>query len=454
MPLLPFSSTTPQATFTNSGKVKQVVYNVRNYSAVGDGVADDTTAIQNAINALPSGGGVVFFPHGIYLITAPLTIQKHGVNLTGEGWTDTFADQVNNQPGMTGGSVIKASISSFPTSTTMIQAGLLGTNQIWTGGGVFNMVISGTKGHITPGNAVDVFNMQAFRVKDCNLTHVAMGVHIKSDQSGGMSNDLVEECIINDLSNYAIYMDSGSDQNYARFNYIVGYTGYGIRASGIGNTIFGNHLESGVTSGSGTADGAGIFANGSYSLVANNDMSVGCPTFGIFVSGSHSNVLNNELTNVNANSVANGAGIWVDGSPVDILIGGNQINDNNSKMVYGIRDTTTIANGVQLGVNSVTGATTAAIVTAGKLAPLLIPSKISILTGSNASAGTGTLTGGTVTISTTAVTANSLIFLTDATASLTNVGPLSVTAKSAGTSFTVQSTNVLDTSTFNWIIIN
>lgn len=68
--------------------------------------------------------------------------------------------------------------------------------------------------------------------------------------------------------------------------------------------------------------------------------------------------------------------------------------------------------------------------------------------------GTGTLVAGTVTISTTAVTSNSVILLTDTAASLTNVGVLSVSAKSAGTSFTVTSANVLDTSTFNWLIIN
>lgn len=80
--------------------------------------------------------------------------------------------------------------------------------------------------------------------------------------------------------------------------------------------------------------------------------------------------------------------------------------------------------------------------------------KIKVATGSNASAGTGTMAAGTVTISTTAVTANSLIFLTDTASTLTNVGTLSVSAKSAGTSFTVTSSNVLDTSTFNWFIVN
>lgn len=84
----------------------------------------------------------------------------------------------------------------------------------------------------------------------------------------------------------------------------------------------------------------------------------------------------------------------------------------------------------------------------------LANNKLNIPTGSNASAGTGTLSGGTVTISTTAVTASSLIFLTDTASSITNVGALTVSAKVAGTSFTVTSTLALDTSTFNWLIVN
>lgn len=80
--------------------------------------------------------------------------------------------------------------------------------------------------------------------------------------------------------------------------------------------------------------------------------------------------------------------------------------------------------------------------------------KLKITTGTNASAGTGTLSSGTATISTTAVTASSLIFITDTASSLTNIGTPSVSSKSAGTSFTVTSSNVLDSSTFNWLIIN
>lgn len=65
---------------TISGYVKQntIVYNVRDYGAVGDGVTDDSDAVINCINSAKSGG-IVFFPEGIYLITKPLTFPTDSV---------------------------------------------------------------------------------------------------------------------------------------------------------------------------------------------------------------------------------------------------------------------------------------------------------------------------------------------------------------------------------------
>ena len=62
-----------------------MTYNVKTFGAVGDGVANDTSAIQSAINyASAQGGGTVLFPAGTYRITAALTVAKHGVVLEGE----------------------------------------------------------------------------------------------------------------------------------------------------------------------------------------------------------------------------------------------------------------------------------------------------------------------------------------------------------------------------------
>jgi hypothetical protein len=59
--------------------------NVKDYGATGNGTTNDTTAIRNAIAALPANGGIVFFPAGTYKMTGTLTITKHSTHLVGEG---------------------------------------------------------------------------------------------------------------------------------------------------------------------------------------------------------------------------------------------------------------------------------------------------------------------------------------------------------------------------------
>lgn len=48
--------------------------NAKAYGATGNGTTDDTTAIQNAIAALPANGGTVFLPPGTYKISATIAI--------------------------------------------------------------------------------------------------------------------------------------------------------------------------------------------------------------------------------------------------------------------------------------------------------------------------------------------------------------------------------------------
>jgi hypothetical protein len=81
--------------------------------------------------------------------------------------------------------------------------------------------------------------------------------------------------------------------------------------------------------------------------------------------------------------------------------------------------------------------------------------KIQLAVGANTSIGTAVLTAGTVTVSTTAVTASSLIFLTcQALGTVTVASALSVGTIVAGTSFVINSAVVTDTSTIGWWIIN
>lgn len=57
----------------NMTKIKGYQYvNVKEYGAVGDGVTNDTTSINNAIAALPASGGILYIPNGKYIISATL----------------------------------------------------------------------------------------------------------------------------------------------------------------------------------------------------------------------------------------------------------------------------------------------------------------------------------------------------------------------------------------------
>lgn len=73
-------------------------FNVKDYLATGDGVTDDTTAIQNAITAAAIIGGTVFFPSGTYVISSALTMFT-AVSLLGVGSEAVIINQTSTSEG-------------------------------------------------------------------------------------------------------------------------------------------------------------------------------------------------------------------------------------------------------------------------------------------------------------------------------------------------------------------
>ncbi|MHB1001275.1 MAG: glycosyl hydrolase family 28-related protein [Armatimonadota bacterium] len=80
------------------------VVNVKRFGARGDGITDDTAALQSAINA--ASGRTVLIPAGTYLTRATITVPKSssGIRITGAGSRATVI--YNPDPSNTGNPVI------------------------------------------------------------------------------------------------------------------------------------------------------------------------------------------------------------------------------------------------------------------------------------------------------------------------------------------------------------
>ena len=84
-------------TRTVQDKLREIV-SVKDFGAKGDGIVDDTAAIQAAINAvIGANGGALYFPNGTYKITAKLVIPvSYGWRIFGESRVGARIKQYTN----------------------------------------------------------------------------------------------------------------------------------------------------------------------------------------------------------------------------------------------------------------------------------------------------------------------------------------------------------------------
>jgi hypothetical protein len=74
-------------------KMREVV-SVKDFGAVGDGVTDDTVAIQKAVDAVGlTGGGAVYFPSGTYVISSVIHCLYQSVRIVGDSRYSTLIRQ-------------------------------------------------------------------------------------------------------------------------------------------------------------------------------------------------------------------------------------------------------------------------------------------------------------------------------------------------------------------------
>lgn len=169
---------------------------VKDFGAIGNGTADDTAAIQAAIDDVAyttSGfygevtGKILYFPAGVYKISAPLTVPANaGIHFVGEGKTrSTLWQSIND-------------VNIFNVTGNNFRGGFRG------------MRLTGNQGQVGG---------------------VAKAINI-----GPNGNQIyVEDCWINTVG-YAIYGNPTSDSNF--LNNVIEYVLTPIYLAGAGNGYF------------------------------------------------------------------------------------------------------------------------------------------------------------------------------------------------------------------------
>lgn len=133
----------------------------------------------------------------------------------------------------------------------------------------------------------------------------------------------------------------------------------------------------------------------------------------------------------------------------------NRVNVSSTGSTVTLTLPNTVSGLTGVSANTLTAASGAITATNGNLVLATAGNKLSIATGANASVGSVALVAGTKTVTTTAVSASSLIFVTvGALGTVAVPKAMKVSNIVAGTSFDITSADNTDTSTVNWLIIN
>lgn len=271
--------------------------NVLAYGADSTGSSDSTTAIQAAVSALTSAGGVIYFPTGTYKVSSTITISIAGVTLQGDGlWSSVInytgsGDCIRMYSSLIYTSGIGGGIKGVTIDGTSASAGACGVHagdiyQLQWDVGVRKFQGTGSKGIW--------FDNQYFWCEDMyghvwgqqNTQNV---VFDNSANVGGSATnsfaranlDIVLDCkgvgdgvtllngaeVYNSRLNIEGNMDYGSAQHYALS--ITGQTSYSFTATHASPCVF-------------TAAGS-YYANGTYVTLSGGSLPGGFSAQGYYV---------------------------------------------------------------------------------------------------------------------------------------------------------------------------
>jgi len=338
-------------------KLAQTV-SVKDFGAKGDGTTDDTTAIQNAINAAVNGK--LYIPAGTYKIqTLPLSVPSN-ITIYGDGIGRTILKIGNGATIPTSGGIFNN--SNIPTNVSTVSSLTLNTNIFisdmtldgnkanngYSYGlyfvGVSNITVKNVRAQNTAGQGIQLNYTDKVQILNCETDSTnADGIQLADSMEY-----LIDGCKVTNSGDYGIEVDHGLflvTQNISTGsgtisnNIVNTCVNYGIAIRGeintnnpnnkpiVGAVIIGNHTtncSAGICLQE-AIESCTVESNESYSNVHSGIVCAPGSTAGITKNCS----IQNNIIRDNAND-----GIQAD-SAVQMVIEGNIIVRNQYYGIYG-----------------------------------------------------------------------------------------------------------------------
>ena len=231
-----------------------LVFNVKDYGAIANGVADDTAAINLAIAALNTNGkGILLFPSGSYLVSGSLTaMTSKGITIRGDG---SQASIILPTSGLTG-DLFRISHTADSTSTMA--------------GGMEGLTLDGTSAS-AGAVGVHIGDLNSFQFKDVAIQHFngAGSVGRWFDNTTFWTEHIVDEKYYSfDNSTHNKYTVNGGTTSFgyhayldSKYNILSGQIGFDVQSGNPYNGFF--NILGNVNGGVGNTATVWKIANGS-----------------------------------------------------------------------------------------------------------------------------------------------------------------------------------------------
>lgn len=328
-------------TAINSGRV----VNVKDYGAKGDGLTDDTAAIQAAITAVQNqtNGGQVYFPASTYNVSAPLLVTADNVMLLGESWA----------------SRLQAVGSSWVSGSYFVQM-VPAPSGLRSGVRVSNLYLDG--GNIAGLRGIQFATPTRSMLDRTRVSNFAGGyaVHWGETSSGygfGNYNVMLGCHLSNPFGNATVGVRTdNADRLLVTDNVITGFqnnsNGYGIQCTNWNSQFINNQIVS--------VDVGIDISFASHVQIANNQFD-NINLNAVRLRGSHECVVNSNY--IGASTTTNQAAIFVSNANNYGNVVSNNTVQSGSGWQYFVQETAGISGGSNLYQNNQPGGITSVYLT-------------------------------------------------------------------------------------------